>query len=161
MNLLLSKAKESSLQSEVVLRIKNELNEYQTVPDYNFDTLSHLLNFKITDWDWYRPPEIEDVDEPMVVCPSNDQINSCSRTEDSKFENFKMMEKINKNYKKENEHGYKLRYVPIEIKARVVPHLYRTILEVDYKNISNDVAWVHGYFSDYANIVSCYDSETS
>jgi hypothetical protein len=105
-----------------------------------------------------KPPEIDDIDEPMIT---NDQVNVSSEKRDMEFENFKNKEKSCKNYVEENCHGYKLRYVPIEITARVVPHLYRTILEVDYKNISNDVAWVHGSFSDYANIVRCFDLETS
>ena len=135
--------KESSLHSEVVLRIKKELNDYQTVSDYNFDTLTHLVNFKIT-----QPLEIED--EPIIVCQSNDQNSVSSIPVDTEFENFKNMEKIHKNYVEESEYGYKIRYVPIEIKARVIPHLYRAVLEIDYKNISNDVAWVHGYFSNHA-----------
>jgi len=158
---MLSMPKESTLHSEVVLRIEKELNDYQTVSDYNFDTLTYLVNFKITDWSITQPPEIEDIDEPMIVCQSNDQNSVSSIPVDTEFENFKNMEKIHKNYVEENEYGYKIRYVPIEIKARVVPHLYRAVLEIDYKNISNDVAWVHGYFSNHANSVCCYDAEKS
>ena len=66
-----------------------------------------------------------------------------------------------KNYEAIDNQGYFLRSVPIELKARYIPHLFRSLIEIEYKNVSNDVAWVHRGFLPYFHDFTVFNAETS